>query len=192
MEVENVYYLSDFGNPGKEYEKTRHNVGFKAIDKIAENLKISMSKNKFDAIIGEGVCGTEKVILVKPQTYMNLSGTSIKQIVDFYKLDLNNLIVIYDDIDIPLGKIKIKPSGSSGTHNGMRNIVAMLSSEEFTRIRIGTDKPKFNMNLADYVLMNMTKEEEQALEPAIVNASKAVERIINTNVQSAMNEFNGI
>lgn len=192
MEVKNVYYLSDFGNPGKEYEKTRHNVGFKTIDKIAENLKISMSKNKFDAIIGEGVCGTEKVILVKPQTYMNLSGTSIKQIVDFYKLDLSNLIVIYDDIDIPLGKIKIKPSGSSGTHNGMRNIVAMLSSEEFTRIRIGTDKPKFNMNLADYVLMNMTKEEEQVLEPAITNASKAVERIINTNVQSAMNEFNGI
>lgn len=192
MEVENVYYLSDFGNPGTEYEKTRHNVGFKAIDKIAENFKISMSKNKFDAIIGEGFCGTEKIILVKPQTYMNLSGTSIKQIVDFYKLDLNNLIVIYDDIDIPLGKIKIKPSGSSGTHNGMRNIVAMLSSEEFTRIRIGTDKPKFNMNLADYVLMNMTKEEEQVLEPAIINASKAVERIINTNVQSAMNEFNGI
>lgn len=192
MEVENVYYLSDFGNPGTEYEKTRHNVGFKAIDKIAENFKISMSKNKFDAIIGEGFCGTEKVILVKPQTYMNLSGTSIKQIVDFYKLDLSNLIVIYDDIDIPLGKIKIKPSGSSGTHNGMRNIVAMLSSEEFTRIRIGTDKPKFNMNLADYVLMNMTKEEEQVLEPAIINASKAVERIINTNVQSAMNEFNGI
>lgn len=192
MEVENVYYLSDFGNPGNEYEKTRHNVGFKAIDKIAENLKISMSKNKFDAIIGEGFCGTEKVILVKPQTYMNLSGTSIKQIVDFYKLDLSNLIVIYDDIDIPLGKIKIKPSGSSGTHNGMRNIVAMLSSEEFARIRIGTDKPKFNMNLADYVLMNMTKEEEQVLEPAIINASKAVERIINTNVQSAMNEFNGI
>lgn len=192
MEVENVYYLSDFGNPGNEYEKTRHNVGFKAIDKIAENLKISMSKNKFDAIIGEGFCGTEKVILVKPQTYMNLSGTSIKQIVDFYKLDLSNLIVIYDDIDISLGKIKIKPSGSSGTHNGMRNIVAMLSSEEFARIRIGTDKPKFNMNLADYVLMNMTKEEEQVLEPAIINASKAVERIINTNVQSAMNEFNGI
>lgn len=192
MEVENVYYLSDFGNPGTEYERTRHNVGFKAIDKIAENLKISMSKNKFDAIIGEGFCGTEKVILVKPQTYMNLSGTSIKQIVDFYKLDLSNLIVIYDDIDIPLGKIKIKPSGSSGTHNGMRNIVAMLSSEEFARIRIGTDKPKFNMNLADYVLMNMTKEEEQVLEPAIVNAAKAVERIINMNVQSAMNEFNGI
>lgn len=192
MEVKNVYYLSDFGNPGTEYEKTRHNVGFKAIDEISKNLKISMSKNKFDAIIGEGFCGTEKIMLVKPQTYMNLSGTSIKQIVDFYKLDLSNLVVIYDDIDIPLGKIKIKPNGSSGTHNGMRNIVAMLSSEEFTRIRIGTDKPKFNMNLADYVLMNMTKEEEQVLEPAIINAAKAVEQIINTNVQSAMNEFNGI
>lgn len=192
MEVKNVYYLSDFGNPGTEYEKTRHNVGFKTIDEISKNLKISMSKNKFGAIIGEGFCGTEKVMLVKPQTYMNLSGTSLKQIVDFYKINLSNLIVIYDDIEIPLGKIKIRPSGSSGTHNGMRNIVAMLSSEEFTRIRIGTDKPKFNMNLADYVLMNMTKEEEQVLEPAIINASKAVERIINTNVQIAMNEFNGI
>lgn len=192
MEVKNVYYLSDFGNPGTEYERTRHNVGFKAIDKIAENLKISMSKKKFDAIIGEGFCGSEKVMLVKPQTYMNLSGNSIKQIVDFYKLDLNKLIVIYDDIDIPIGKIKVKPSGSSGTHNGMRNIVSMLSSEDFTRIRIGTDKPKYNMNLADYVLMPLTKDEEQALEPAISNSVKAVERIIDANVQIAMNEFNGI
>lgn len=192
MEVKNVYYLSDFGNPGNEYERTRHNVGFKAIDKIAENLKISMSKKKFDAIIGDGFCGSEKVMLVKPQTYMNLSGNSIKQIVDFYKLELDKLIVIYDDIDIPIGKIKVKPSGSSGTHNGMRNIVSMLSSEDFTRVRIGTDKPKYNMNLADYVLMPLTKDEEQALEPAINNSAKAVERIINANVQIAMNEFNGI
>ncbi len=192
MEVENVYYLSDFGNPGTEYERTRHNVGFKAIDKIAENLKISMSKKKFDAIIGEGFCGSEKVMLVKPQTYMNLSGNSIKQIVDFYKIKLDKLIVIYDDIDIPIGKIKVKPSGSSGTHNGMRNIVSMLSSEDFTRVRIGTDKPKYNMNLADYVLMPLTKDEEQALEPAINNSAKAVERIINASVQIAMNEFNGI
>lgn len=184
--------MSDFGNPGTEYERTRHNVGFKAIDKIAENLKISMSKKKFDAIIGDGFCGSEKVMLVKPQTYMNLSGNSIKQIVDFYKLELDKLIVIYDDIDIPIGKIKVKPSGSSGTHNGMRNIVSMLSSEDFTRVRIGTDKPKYNMNLADYVLMPLTKDEEQALEPAINNSAKAVERIINANVQIAMNEFNGI
>lgn len=187
-----VYNLSDFGNPGVEYEKTRHNIGFRVIDKIAENLKIDMSKKKFDAIIGEGRIGTEKIILLKPQTYMNLSGNSVKQIMDFYKLSPDELIVIYDDIDIEIGKIRIKKSGGSGTHNGMRNIVQMLASEGFPRIRVGTDKPKFKMDLAEYVLMPFTKEEEIILKEVIENAARAAERIVTVGVQSAMNDFNGM
>lgn len=187
-----VYNLSDFGNPGVEYEKTRHNIGFRVIDKIAEDLKVDMSKKKFDAIIGEGRIGTEKIILLKPQTYMNLSGNSVKQIMDFYKLSPDELIVIYDDIDIEIGKIRIKKSGGSGTHNGMRNIVQMLASEGFPRIRVGTDKPKFKMDLAEYVLMPFTKEEEIILKEVIENAARAAERIVTVGVQSAMNDFNGM
>lgn len=151
-----------------------------------------MNKNKFDAIIGEGRIGTEKIFLVKPQTYMNLSGNSIKQILDFYKIEPENLIVIYDDIDIELGKIRIKKEGGPGTHNGMRNIVSMISSEKFMRVRVGTDKPKFGMNLADYVLMRFTKEEEEAINRATENAASAILKIINDGILSAMNEFNGL
>lgn len=192
MEVRYVFDLSDFGNPGVEYERTRHNVGFKVVDKIAENLKIDMSKNKFNAIIGEGRFENEKIILMKPQTYMNLSGNSVRQVMDFYKLDSENLIVIYDDIDIELGRIRIKKSGGAGTHNGMRNIVQMISSENFPRVRVGTGKPKFQMDLAEYVLMPFSKEEDEVVKKAISRATEAVIKIINSDIQTAMNEFNGI
>lgn len=182
----------DFGNPGKEYEKTRHNVGFRAIDKLAEMLKINMSKNKFDAIIGEGHINGEKIMLVKPQTYMNLSGSSISQILDFYKLEPQDIVVIYDDIDIQIGKIRIRKSGSSGTHNGMRNIISMIASEDFPRVRIGTDKPKAQMNLADYVLTPFLKEEEELINIGISSAAEAVLKIITEGINPAMNEFNGI
>lgn len=182
----------DFGNPGVEYERTRHNVGFRVIDKIAENLKIDMSKNKFDAIIGEGRFGNEKIILMKPQTYMNLSGNSVRQVMDFYKLDSENLIVIYDDIDIELGRIRIKKSGGAGTHNGMRNIVQMISNENFPRVRVGTGKPKFQMDLAEYVLMPFSKEEDEVIKKVISRAAEAAIKIINSDIQTAMNEFNGI
>ena len=187
-----MYIIVGLGNPGVEYERTRHNVGFRVIDELAKNLKIDMSKNKFDAIIGEGRFGSEKIILMKPQTYMNLSGNSVKQAMEFYKLDIENLIIIYDDIDIELGKIRIKKNGGPGTHNGMRNIVQMLSSESFPRVRIGTDKPKNSMDLASFVLMPFSKEENDVVNNAIINASKAVEKIIVGGVQTAMNEFNGL
>lgn len=184
--------MQDFGNPGKEYENTRHNAGFITIDKLANKLNIDMNKNKFDAIIGEGRIGTEKIFLVKPQTYMNLSGNSIKQILDFYKLDSEDLIVIYDDIDIELGKIRVKKDGGPGTHNGMRNIVSMISSEDFKRVRVGTGKPKPGMSLADYVLMRFTKEEEELINKATTNAADATLKIINDGIANAMNEFNGL
>ena len=180
-----------FGNPGKEYEKTRHNVGFRAIDELAEALSISMSKNKFDAIIGEGIVNGEKVMLVKPQTYMNLSGSSISQIIDFYKIESQDIIVIYDDIDIELGQIRIRKFGSPGTHNGMRNIVNMLATEKFPRIRIGTGKPKFETDLANYVLSPMSKEDDEKAKIGIYNAAKAAITILYYGIDKAMNEFNG-
>ena len=184
--------MSDCGNPGAEYEKSRHNVGFRVIDELAKNLEINMSKKKFDAIIGEGKIGNNKIILMKPQTYMNLSGNSVKQVLDFYKIFPEDLIVVYDDIDIELGKIRIKKNGGPGTHNGMRNIVKMVVSEDFARVRVGTDKPKFQMDLAEYVLMPLTDQEDDILKGAISNAAKAINKIITSNVEDAMNEFNGI
>lgn len=182
--------MSDYGNPGVEYEKTRHNVGFRVIDELAKNLKINMSKKKFDAIIGEGRIGKDKVILIKPQTYMNLSGNSVKQFMDFYKLFPEDLIVVYDDIDIELGKIRIKKNGGPGTHNGMRNIVKMISSEDFARVRVGTDKPKVQMDLAEYVLMPLSEDEDNILKGSISKAADAVFKIITSNIEEVMNEFN--
>lgn len=181
----------DFGNPGKEYEKTRHNVGFRTIDIIANKLDIDISKKKFDALVGEGFINGEKILLVKPQTYMNLSGVAISGIVDFYQLDLEKLIVIYDDIDIESGKIKIRKSGSAGTHNGMKNITQMLASEEFPRIRIGIDKPQYEMSLVDYVLKPLTKEDETMINKGIEKAVSAAIKMIDTDIQNVMNEFNG-
>ena len=180
----------DYGNPGNEYEKSRHNAGFRVIDELSKKMNIEVTKKKFDAIIGEGIYNFQKVMLVKPQTYMNLSGNSVKQIVDFYKIELEELIVIYDDIDIELGKIRIRKSGSSGTHNGMRNIVSMIQSEGFPRVRVGTDKPKYQVNLADYVLMPISKEENELLSKGVLKSANAVCDIITNGIQSAMNKFN--
>lgn len=187
-----MFLVVGLGNPGNEYKKTRHNVGFMVIDKLADKLNIDLSKKKFDAEFGEGRFGTEKIILAKPQTYMNLSGVSVSQILDFYKIDTDDLIVIYDDIDIEPGKIRVKPNGSAGTHNGMRNIVQMLATEAFPRIRVGTGKPAGNIDLASYVLGNFNDEEIDVINKAVGNAAEAVCKIVESDVKTAMNEFNGL
>ena len=163
-----------FGNPGKEYENTRHNAGFIVVDEIAKMAKIDISKNKFDALVGEYMQNGEKIMLVKPQTYMNLSGESVRQIVDFYKVDLEDVIVIYDDIDIELGKIRIRPSGSPGTHNGMRNIIAELKQTNFARVRVGF-KPTENMQipLINYVLSGIKESDREIFNASIKTASLA-------------------
>ena len=178
------------GNPGEQYENTRHNVGFKTIDIVAEKLGIAINKEKFNGLFGEGIYNGKKVILLKPQTYMNLSGESVSEIMDFYKLPLDELLVIYDDIDIDVGKIRIRPEGSSGTHNGMRNISDILGSHDFPRIRIGTGKPKVEMDLAEYVLAKIPLEERDEINKAIQTASEAVLEILNNGVEKAMNIYN--
>lgn len=186
-----MYVVVGLGNPGKQYEKTRHNIGFDVIDKLANDNNISVTKIKHKALIGEGRIGNEKVMLVKPQTYMNLSGETLIDIYNFYKVDLQNIIVVYDDIELEVGKLRIRKKGSGGTHNGMKSIIKCLGSNEFLRVRVGVSKPEKNQDLADFVLSKFKKEEIENVDLAIEKASFSVECIIKESVDNAMNKYNG-
>lgn len=186
-----MFIIAGLGNPGKEYEMTRHNIGFEAIDYIGDKLGIKVNKLKFKALYGECRIGSEKVYLVKPQTYMNLSGESIREFCSFYKIPPGNVIVISDDIALEAGKIRIRAKGSAGGHNGLKSIIYQLQSDMFPRIRIGVGAPKHeDYDLADFVLGRFSKSEIPVLEDAIIRAAKAAEEIIKCDVGSAMNKFN--
>lgn len=187
-----MYIIVGLGNPGKKYENTRHNMGFIAVDLIAEEYGIKIEKLKFKALYGEGKIGNEKVILVKPQTFMNLSGESVREIMNFYKLPIENLIVIYDDIDIPTGTIRLRARGSSGTHNGMRNIIYLLNDDGFPRVRVGTGKMEGGKieDLINYVTSGVSKEEVKPLEEALTKAAKSAADIVINGVNHAMNVYN--
>ena len=186
-----MYIIVGLGNPGDKYEKTRHNVGFNVIDLLAKEYSIDVSKIKHKALIGEGRVGTEKVILVKPMTYMNLSGESVADICNYYNIDLENLIVIYDDIDLDVGKIRIRKKGSGGTHNGMRSIVKCLGTTDFPRVRVGVSKPEPGRDLANFVLSRFSKDEEVDLKDGFDKAIKAIDCIIREDIDLSMNKFNG-
>ncbi|MBC2578127.1 aminoacyl-tRNA hydrolase [Peptostreptococcus russellii] len=186
-----MYIIIGLGNPGKKYEHTRHNAGFDAIDKLAEKYNIKMDKLKHKALIGEGRIGTEKVVLVKPQTYMNLSGESIVSICQFYKPEFDKVIVMYDDIDLDVGKLRIRKKGSAGSHNGMKSIIKCIGTQEFPRIRIGVSKPPEGWDLADFVLSRFPKEQQGDLEESFERAVLTVEEIIDSGIESAMNKYNG-
>ncbi len=186
-----MYIIVGLGNPGTKYESTRHNMGFITIDYLSREYNIPVNRLGFKSLYGQGIICGEKVILVKPQTFMNLSGQTVKEIVDFYKVPHNNLIVIYDEISIPLGKLRIRPSGSAGGHNGMKNIIYLLENDKFPRIRVGVgmpDNPK--MDIADHVLGKLSSEEIKILTETVKNAAKAVEIIITDSVSTAMNKLN--
>lgn len=185
-----MYLIVGLGNPEQDYSRTRHNMGFNVINKISEKYNIKVNKSKFKGLYGTGIIESEKVILLKPQTYMNLSGESIIEIMNFYKINNNELIVIYDDIDIEPGKIRIRKSGSSGTHNGMKSVISNINTEEFCRVRVGIGKPKENMDMISYVIGHIPKEEQGELEKGIEVAKEAVIEIIKNNIDSAMNKFN--
>lgn len=187
----NMYVVVGLGNPGKQYENTRHNVGFNVIDILAKEYGISVSKIKHKALIGEGRVGSEKVLLVKPQTYMNLSGETLIDIYNYYKVDMENIIVIYDDIDLDVGKIRIRKKGSGGTHNGMRSIIKCLGANDFPRVRVGVSKPKPGQDLADFVLSRFRKEESDDVELGLEKAAKAVDVMIRDNIDLSMNKYNG-
>lgn len=186
-----MYIVAGLGNPGDGYKRNRHNVGFLAIDSLADKLGVQVNRLKFKALIGETNIKGEKVILVKPQTYMNNSGESIRDIVNFYKIDPANLIVIVDDIDIDFASLRIKKKGSAGTHNGLKSIIYQLVDDEFPRVKIGVGKKRQGQDLADFVLSKFSKDEKSEIEDAIDRASDSVIEIIENGVESAMNKFNG-
>lgn len=179
------------GNPGKQYDMTRHNIGFHTIDYIADKYGAKLTKLKFKAVYGEATISGEKVYLVKPQTYMNLSGESVRAAADFYKVDPEDILVIYDDISLEPGQLRLRGKGSAGGHNGIKNIIAHLGTQEFPRIKVGVgDKPP-RMDLADYVLSRFSKEDREKMEQAFKDAAEAVEVMIAEGPDAAMNQFNG-
>lgn len=187
-----MYLVAGLGNPGKQYDMTRHNIGFHTIDYIADDLGVKIKKLKYKAIYGECDINGEKVLLVKPQTYMNLSGESISEFVKFFKIPTENVIIISDDIALETGRIRIRKKGSAGGHNGLKNIIYMLNSENFNRIRIGVGAPTHpDYDLKDFVLGRFTKDEIPVLEESIIKSYKAVVEIIKRGADSAMNKFNG-
>lgn len=184
-----TFIIAGLGNPGRKYENTRHNLGFITVDKIAEDNGISVKKIKFKSLVGEGVIGSDKVILMKPQTFMNNSGEALREIVNFYKIPPENLIVIYDDFDIPIGSIRVRKFGSAGTHNGMRSVIRLLGFDNFPRIRIGIDSTIKN-DLIDFVTCGFRKEEVPLLEEAVTNGAAAAETIVTKGIDLAMNRYN--
>ena len=186
-----MFIIAGLGNPTLQYEGTRHNAGFDVIDALAEKYNISVDGRKNRAYVGKGLIEGKKVLLVKPQTYMNLSGESIGRLVDYYKVDPENeLLVIYDDISLPPGQIRIRKKGSAGGHNGMKNIIRHLQTEVFLRIKVGVgEKPK-QYDLADYVLSRFSKPEMEEMKEGYKKAVHAVPRLLEGEIEAAMNEYN--
>ena len=186
-----MFIIVGLGNPTKEYEGTRHNVGFAVIDAIADKYNISVTERKHRAFCGKGIIAGQKVILVKPQTYMNLSGESVRSLIDYYKIDTETeLLVVFDDISLDVGQLRIRKKGSAGGHNGIKNIITHLGSNVFQRIKVGVgEKPK-EYDLADYVLGHFSKAEKELMEDGYKRAIEAVELILMGDIDSAMNQFN--
>ena len=185
-----IYLIVGLGNPGNEYKLTRHNVGFNVIEALEKEYNISVDKPRFKALIGEIKIGDKKIILMKPQTYMNSSGESVREICDWYKIPANNIVVIYDDIDIPWKRLRIRPKGSAGSHNGLKSVLNFLGSDEFNRVRVGIGKPPQGFDLIDYVLGKFSKEQQKDLSLVVNNAKEAVKCIIDSDIDTAMNKFN--
>ncbi|HHV46990.1 MAG TPA: aminoacyl-tRNA hydrolase [Tissierellia bacterium] len=185
-----LFAVVGLGNPGSSYAGTRHNVGFDTVDLLAEKNNIRIKKIKFKSVYGEGNIGSERVLLVKPQTYMNNSGMAVLDLYNFYKMPISNIIVIVDDIDIDFATIRIRAKGSAGSHNGLKSIIYHLQSEDFPRVKIGIGKKKEDQDLGDFVLSRFDVKEREQIDLAIERAALAVETIIKDGINKAMNEFN--
>lgn len=185
-----MYLIVGLGNPEEQYGKTRHNMGFNVINKIAEEYNIKIDKIKFNGFYNKQKINSNDVIFLKPQTYMNLSGNCIREFINFYKIDIKNFIVIYDEMQIEPGKIKIRKKGSSGGHNGMKSIIENLGTDEFTRIRIGIGRPNRSSDMVNYVIGKISAEEQALLNEGVTKAKDAVIEILKNGIDSAMNKFN--
>ena len=191
LETTAPWLIAGLGNPGAKYERTWHNAGFLSIEVLAQKNKIRIDRIKFKGVYGQGTIKNEKVILLKPATFMNLSGESIQEAASFFKIPNEKIILIYDDIDIERGMIKIRKNGSAGTHNGMRSVIAHLNTQDFPRIRIGTGPLPQKWQIIDFVLSEITKEYQNAMFSSFERAGEAVETMIEKGVDTAMNQFNG-
>ena len=185
-----MYIIAGLGNPGKKYENTRHNMGFLVLDAFAQRHGIKVSKIKHKALTGEGFIAGKKVLLVKPQTYMNLSGESLREVMEYYKVPIENLIVIYDDISLPAGHIRIRAKGSAGGHNGMKSIITHLGTENFRRIRIGIGEKPVDMDLADYVLSRFPFSMQADMIAAFDRAAHAAAALLTLPTDRVMTEYN--
>ena len=183
--------IAGLGNPGREYAATRHNIGFMVVDRLAHKLGLAVEKKKFKALYGQGQIGPEKVLLAKPQTYMNLSGEAVSALLRWHKLTPADLIVVFDDMDLPPGKLRIRQEGGAGGHKGMESIIWSLGSEGFTRLRIGVGKPGIpGFDGAGYVLGRLTGDDVKIFEEAVALAAEAVQCIVSQGLERAMNEYN--
>ena len=187
-----MYLIAGLGNPGTEYAATRHNIGFDMITYLCDEYNISLRGRKGKALVGKGVIAGEQVLLAQPQTYMNLSGESIRALMDYYKLDLDELIIICDDINLPVGQIRVRPKGSAGGHNGLKNIIQHLGTEEFTRVRIGVGAKPDGDDLIKHVLGRFSREEDGMVRDVFALAEKALLAIMTESVSEAMNQVNGV
>lgn len=185
-----MYLIVGLGNPENEYAKTRHNMGFDTINEIARKNNITITKSKFKGLYETSIIQEKKVILLKPQTYMNASGESIKEAVDFYNIKPEEIIVIYDDIDTEKGSIRIRKQGGPGSHNGMKSIVHELGTTEFGRIRVGIGQPEFKNDMINYVIGKVPEEEQKILQEGVEKAAEAIEEIVKNGIDIAMNKFN--
>lgn len=185
-----MYLIVGLGNPGSKYAHTRHNVGFDVMEKLSRRLGVTISREKEEALIGECFVAGQKVILAMPQTYMNLSGEAVSRLVNWYKIPPENLLVIYDDIDLAQGAIRIRKNGSAGTHNGMRSIIGLLGYENFPRLRVGVGQKREGYELADWVLGHYIGEEQETADRAFETAAEAVIDYIENGIESAMCKYN--
>jgi PTH1 family peptidyl-tRNA hydrolase len=185
-----LYVVVGLGNPGKDYTKTRHNIGFNVVDLIAKRNNINLNKIKFQSVYGEGIIGGEKILLMKPQTFMNNSGISVRDVYQYYKIPIENIIVIVDDIDIDFSTVRIRAKGSAGSHNGLKSIINYLGNENFPRVKVGIGKKYENQDLASFVLSRFSPDEQEDINISLVTAAEAVESIIKDGINQAMNKYN--
>lgn len=178
------------GNPGSKYDKTRHNIGFDVIDRLSTELEIKLDQTKFKGIYGMGNVNGEKVVLLKPLTYMNLSGESIGAVMDYFKIPIEDIVVIYDDLDLPVGRIRLRQKGSPGGHNGIKSTVAHVGTQVFNRIRVGIDRPSNGMSVSNYVLGRFTQEEQETMDKVIDTCVQACKESIKKPFLEVMNQFN--
>ena len=189
---EKNYLVVGFGNPGRDYRDTRHNVGFMAVDRFCEMQGARLGKVKFQAIIGETRVGAAKVILAKPQTFMNLSGNAVASIVRFYKIPMEQILVVHDDLDLPFGTLRLRPGGGAGGQKGLKSTIDRLGTQQFPRLRIGIGRPPGQMDAAAYVLQRFGSAEQEELDFILRRAGEAIEVFVRDGLDPAMNQFNGV